>query len=132
VFFSPSSLTHADLFSFPFQPDTTEPPATSKSGNKIYYWPPRRTPYIGYNAPSISSVMHGPKIIPPPDSILLSTLKRNGGSSKVLTHKANKRIDTKVLNVSVMAGAFASAFQVMTLNPISFLLHLVINHPFSL
>jgi hypothetical protein len=73
--------------------------------------------------------MQGPKIIPPPDSMLLSTLKRKGGSSKVLTHRSKKRIDTKVLNVSDMAGALASA---LTFNPISFLLHLVINHPFFL
>jgi hypothetical protein len=30
-----------------------------------------RIPYIGYNAPSISLVMQGPKIIPPPDSVLI-------------------------------------------------------------
>jgi hypothetical protein len=127
--FSPCPLTHADLLSCPFQPDTTEPPVTSKSGNKIYYWPPRQIPYIGYNAPSISSIMQGPKIIPPPDSVLLSTLKRKGGSSKVLTDRSKKKIGTKVLNISDMAGALASAFQVMTFSPIFFLLHLVINHP---
>jgi hypothetical protein len=127
--FSPCPLTHADLLSFTFQPDTTEPPVTSKSGNKIYYSPPRQIPYIGYNAPSISSVMQGPKIIPPPDSVLLSTFKRKGGSSEVLTHRSKKKIDTKVLNTSNMAGALASAFQVMTFSPIFFLLHLVIKHP---
>jgi hypothetical protein len=68
--------------------------------------------------------MQGPKINPPPDSMLLSTLKRKGGSRKVLTHRSKKRIDTKVLNVSDMAGALASDFQEMTLSPFSFFLHL--------
>jgi hypothetical protein len=127
--FSPCPLTHADLLYFPFQLDTTEPPVTSKSGNKIYYWPSRQNPYIGYNAPSISSVMQGPKIIPPPDSVLLLTLKRKGGSSKVLTHRSKKKIDTKVLNILDMVGALSSAFHVMTFSPIFFLMYLVINHP---
>jgi hypothetical protein len=73
--------------------------------------------------------MQGPKIIPPPDSVLLSTLKRKGGSSKVLTHISKKKIDTEVLNISDMVGALASLFQVMTFSPTVFLLCLVINHP---
>jgi hypothetical protein len=59
----------------------------------------------------IFSVTQGPKINPPLDSLLLSTLKRKGGSSKVLTHRSKKRIDTKVLNVSDMAGVLTSAFR---------------------
>jgi hypothetical protein len=39
-----------------FQHETTEPHAISRSGKLINYWPPRRVPYIGYKAPSISSV----------------------------------------------------------------------------
>jgi hypothetical protein len=73
--------------------------------------------------------MQGPKIIPPPDSVLLSTLKRKGGSSKFLTHISKKKIDTEVLNISDMVGALASLFQVMTFSPTVFLLCLVINHP---
>jgi hypothetical protein len=68
--------------------------------------------------------MQGPKINPPPDSMLLSTLKRKGGSRKVLTHRSKKRIDTKVLNVSDMVGALASAFQVVSLGLFSFFLYL--------
>jgi hypothetical protein len=57
-----------------------------------------------------------PKINPPPDNFLQSTLKRKGGPSKVLTHTSKKRIDTKVINVSDMVGVLASAFQVLTLS----------------
>jgi hypothetical protein len=68
--------------------------------------------------------MQGPKINPPLDSLLLSTLKRKSGSNKVLTHRSKKRIDTKVLNVSDMVGALASAFQVVSLGLFSFFLYL--------
>jgi hypothetical protein len=118
------------LVFFSFHSDTTEPPATSRNGNQIYFYPPRRTSYIGYNAPSISSVMQGPKINPSSDNLLLSTLKRKGGSSKVLTHRSKKRIDTKVVNISDMAGVLASAFQVMTLSLFSSFLYLWLTIPF--
>jgi hypothetical protein len=73
--------------------------------------------------------MQGPKINPPPDNLLLSTLKRKGGYSKVLTHRSKKRIDTKVFNVSDMVGVLASAFQLLTLDFFLFISLSTINHP---
>ena len=100
--------------SFPFQPETTEPPVVSRSDKPIQYWPPRRAPYIDHKAPSISLIMQGPRINPAPDNLPLSTLKRKGVTNKVLARRTKKRIATKVINVSDMAGVLASAFQVLT------------------
>jgi hypothetical protein len=74
--------------------------------------------------------MQGPKINPSPDNLLLSTLKRKGGPRKVLTHRLKKRIDTKVINVSDMAGVVAGAFQVVTLNLFSSFMYLCLIIPF--
>jgi uncharacterized iron-regulated membrane protein len=68
--------------------------------------------------------MQGPKINPPSDSMLLLTLKRKGGPNKTLTCRSKKRLHTKLLNVSDMAGVLASAFQVLILCFFSFFLHL--------
>jgi hypothetical protein len=58
--------------------------------------------------------MQGPKTNLIPDNLPLSTLKRKSVSSKVLTHRSKKRIDTKVISVSDMAGVLGSAFQVLS------------------
>jgi hypothetical protein len=105
-----------------------EPPAISRSGKLIQYCRPRRATYIGYKAPLISSVMQGPKTNPFLDNLPLSTLKRKAMSSKVLTHISKKKIDTKVINVSNMAGVLASAFQVLTFSLFIFLSVYVIDH----
>jgi hypothetical protein len=95
-----------------FQPETTDPPAISKSGKPVQYWPPRRALYIDYNVPSISSVMQGPKINRPPDNLPLSTIKRKDMPQKVLTHRTKKKkIDIVVVSIPDMARKLASALE---------------------
>jgi hypothetical protein len=106
--------TQIVISSFPFQPETTEPPAVSRSGKPIQYWPPRRAPYIGHKAPSISSVMKGPKTNLVLDNLPLSTLKRKGVSNKTLARKTKRKIDTVVVDASDMARVLASAFKVLS------------------
>jgi hypothetical protein len=99
------------LFPLFLQPNTSEPPARSKSGKLIGYWPPRSLPYISYNAPPISSVMQGPKTNLAPYNLLLSTLKRKTVTNKVLNCRMKKKIDTKVVNISDMDEVLANALQ---------------------
>jgi hypothetical protein len=115
LIFSDQFMHPLDLFDYciPFQPETTESPAISRSGKPIHYYPPRRAPYIGHNAPSISSVMQGPKINPSPDNLPLLTLKRKDMSRKVLVHRTKKKkIDTVVVNIPDMDGKLVGAFEV--------------------
>jgi hypothetical protein len=107
-------LDHALTATSLLQPKTTKPPAKSRSGKSIRYWAPRRVPYIGYKAPSISSVMQGPKTNLALDNPPLSALKRKVMTSKVLSHRTKKKIDTKDVNISDMAGVLAYAFEVLT------------------
>jgi hypothetical protein len=103
----------SSFFSFPFQPETIEPPAVSKSGKSIQYWPPRPVPYIGHKAPSISSIMQGPRTNPVSDNLPLSTLKRKGVPRKTLSQKTRKIIDTTDVDLPDLAGKLASAFDVL-------------------
>jgi hypothetical protein len=72
--------------------------------------------------------MQVPKNNPFSDNLPLLSLKRKVVSSKVLTHRSNKKIDTKVINVSDMAEVLASAFQVLTFSLFLFLFVYVIDH----
>jgi hypothetical protein len=54
--------------------------------------------------------MQGPSL----DKPLLSFLKRKRGTSKVLSRKTKKKIDTKVVDASDMVRVLASAFKVLT------------------
>jgi hypothetical protein len=58
--------------------------------------------------------MQRPKINLSSDNLPLSTLKRKGGSNKVLTRKTKRKIDTVIVDASDMAKVLASAFKVLT------------------
>ncbi|KAM0849571.1 hypothetical protein ACQ4PT_053643 [Festuca glaucescens] len=97
----------------PNELNTIEPPVQSQSGKLIGYMPPRDHPYIGYNAPTIASILNGPPPTGPRPINPQSTQKRKIAIAKTYGRKRSKQtgVSAEKLDIPHMAAVMIDAFK---------------------